>query len=80
MLQFQKFEETNPAPDVMQRGRGRKDKSMQRIEDDISTEINEKRILQRLEEHGIFPSTRTEPIIESTNLKQLQRSTFLCST
>lgn len=62
------------------RGRGRKDKSMQRIEDDISTEINEKRILQRLEEQGIFPSTRTEPIIEATNLKQLQRSTFLCST
>lgn len=32
------------------RGSRRKDRSMWKVEDDISEEINEKRILQRLEE------------------------------
>lgn len=53
---------------------------MQKIEDDISTGINEKRIPWRCEDQNIFPSTRTEQILEATNLKQLQGSTFKCNT
>ena len=53
----------------------RKDRSMWKVEDDISEEINEKRILQRLEEQGIFPRI----ILEAANLKQVQGSIFLCN-
>lgn len=53
---------------------------MEKIEDDISTEINKKRILRRLEDQDIFPTTGTEQILEAVNLIQLQGSTFLCST
>lgn len=49
---------------------------MWNIKDDISEEINEKRILQRLEEQGIFPRI----ILDAANLKQVQGSIFLHNT
>lgn len=53
---------------------------MQKIENDIRTEINEKRIPWRCEDQNIILSTRNEQILEATHFKQLQGSTFICNT